>query len=290
MRIGSIEAGGTKFVCAIGDENGNILERISFPTEDPQSTLENITNFFINKEIKAVGVGSFGPIDLNKKSKTYGYIKNTPKILWQNFNLLGELKKIFTVPVFIDTDVNIAALGEMKWGNAIGSNSCLYLTVGTGIGGGIIVDKNTIQGLNHPEVGHITLKKHPQDTYEGKCPFHKDYCLEGLASGPAIEARWNKKASQLPPDHFAWELEAYYLAQALSNYILILAPEKIVLGGGVMKQSQIFPKIRKYLNEFLNNYLSVEYITNLSSDYIVPPKLGDNAGICGGIVLALNNL
>ena len=207
MKLGAIEAGGTKFVCGIADEKGNILERVSFPTETPEITLQKVYDFFKNKGVEAIGVGSFGPIDPNPNSETYGYITKTPKKYWSDFNLIGELQKNFNIPLVFDTDVNSAALGEATWGAAKGLKNCLYLTIGTGIGGGALVSGKLIHGMLHPEMGHIFIRRHPEDTYAGKCPFHKD-CFEGLASGPAIEDRWGIKPSELPVDHKAWELEA----------------------------------------------------------------------------------
>lgn len=286
MLIGAIEAGGTKFICGIGNENGELFERVSFPTETPKITMENVVNFFKNKNIEKFGVGSFGPIDPNLKSDTYGYITKTPKANWSDFNIVGELKKHFNVPIVFSTDVNGAALGEAKWGAAKGLNNCMYLTIGTGIGGGAIVAGNMVHGMLHPEMGHILIKKHENDNYSGNCPFHKD-CFEGLASGPAIEKRWGQKAYELPENHEAWELEGYYIAQALINYILILSPEKIILGGGVMKQKQLFPIIRKNVKNILNNYVQTKEILNDIDNYIVYPELGDNAGILGAVALAL---
>lgn len=289
MRLGAIEAGGTKFVCGIADENGNIFERVSFPTETPEKTMKNVIEFFKGKEIDAIGVGSFGPIDPDKDSETYGYITKTPKPYWSDYNLIGELKKEFNVPMAFDTDVNGAALGEITWGAAKGLNDCLYMTIGTGVGGGAVVSGELVHGMLHPEMGHILLRKHPEDTYEGKCPFHGT-CFEGLAAGPAIEDRWGKKGFELPEDHKAWEFEAYYIAQALMNYILVLSPEKIILGGGVMKQSQLFPMIRKNVKELLNGYVQTKEILEDIDNYIVYPKLGDNAGLLGSVALALKAL
>ncbi len=285
MLIGGIEAGGTKFVCAVGNERGEVVERVSFPTTTPEETVARVVEFFRGREIVSLGVGSFGPIDPNKHSPTYGYITSTPKPHWGNYNLLGELKKHFNVPIGFDTDVNGAALGELEYGAAKGLNSVLYITVGTGIGAGAVVEGRVINGLLHPEMGHIYVRRHGKDTYEGGCPYHGD-CLEGLASGPAIEARWGIKGDEIPDDHIAWEMEAYYLAQALVNYILIVSPEKIVMGGGVMKQLQLFPMIRRYVVELLNGYLVKDEILSDIDEYIVPPELGDNAGIVGAMALA----
>ncbi len=289
MIIGAIEAGGTKFVCGIGDEDGNIIHRISFPTTTPEETLNKAIEYFKDKDIEALGVGSFGPIDLNKSSKTYGYITKTPKVGWNNTGIVGVLKKSFNIPIAFDTDVNGAALGELMWGGAKGLKSSLYITVGTGIGAGAVVDGEMVHGLLHPEMGHIYVRRHPEDNYSGKCIYHGD-CLEGLAAGPAIEARWNIKGSELPVDHKAWDMEAYYLAQALVNFILILSPEKIILGGGVMKQSQLFPKIRKNVLELLSDYVQKDEILKDIDNYIIYPALGDNAGLCGALALALKVL
>ena len=289
MLLGAIEAGGTKLVCAVGDENGGVMERVSFPTTTPKETLEKVVSFFKGKNIEALGVGSFGPIDPNVNSKNYGYITTTPKPHWGNYDILGELKNHFKLPMGFDTDVNGAALGELKWGAAKNLKSAMYITVGTGIGAGAVVEGNMIHGLLHPEMGHILIRRDPSDQYKGGCPFHSD-CLEGLASGPAIEERWGKKAYELPVDHEAWDLEAYYLAQALVNYILIISPEKIILGGGVMKQNQLFPKIRKNVKEILNGYINKKEILEGIDDYIVSPGLEDNAGICGALALALKSL
>lgn len=286
MRLGAIEAGGTKFVCGIADKEGNVLERVSFPTETPEITLQKVYNFFKNKGVEAIGVGSFGPIDPNPSSETYGYITKTPKKYWSDFNLIGELQKKLNISMVFDTDVNSAALGEATWGAAKGLKNCLYLTIGTGIGGGILVSGKLVHGMLHPEMGHIFVRRHPDDSYVGKCPFHKD-CFEGLASGPAIEERWGVKAYELSVNHKAWEFEAYYIAQALVNYILTISPERIVLGGGVMKQFQLFPLIRKNVKEMLNNYVQTKEILENIDKYIVSPALGDNAGLLGCIALAL---
>ncbi|MEW4368816.1 ROK family protein [Paenibacillus kandeliae] len=284
-KLGAIEAGGTKFVCGIGTEDGQILERASFPTETPEITMKNVVAFFEGKGIEALGIGSFGPIDPIVGSPTYGYITTTPKPHWGQFNLVGHLKQHFDIPMSFDTDVNGAALGEYTWGAARGLDSCMYITVGTGIGAGAVVDGKMLHGLSHPEMGHILVRRHPEDTFEGFCPYHGD-CLEGMAAGPAIEKRWNIKGSDLTPDHPAWEMEAYYLAQALMSYVLILSPQKIIMGGGVMKQEQLFPLIRTKLVELLNGYVQHPSLSEHLDQYIVYPELGDNAGLCGAIALA----
>jgi fructokinase len=281
MLYGAIEAGGTKFVCAVGNETGEIVERLTIPTMTPDETMPQVIDFFRQYELKAIGIGSFGPVDLNIQSPTYGSITTTPKLAWRNYPLLKVIKDAFSVPVGFQTDVNAAALGELHFGAAKGLDSCLYLTVGTGIGGGAVVNGKVVQGLSHPEMGHIYIRRHPNDPYEGKCPYHRD-CLEGLAAGPAIEERWGKKGQELEGQKEVWEIEAYYLAQALAQYILILSPQKIILGGGVMKQTQLFPLIRQNVQELINGYVELEDLES----YIVPPGLGDNAGITGALVLA----
>lgn len=283
--LGAVEAGGTKFVCAIGREDGEILERTSFPTTTPSETIGRVIKFFSGKQIAALGVGSFGPVDLDPTSKTYGYITSTPKPYWSNFNLIGELRNHFPISIGFDTDVNAAALGEVAWGAAKGLNSCLYMTVGTGIGAGAYVEGKLLHGLLHPEMGHIPVKRHPEDTFTGICPFHHD-CLEGMAAGPAIEQRWGKKGHEMAEEKQVWEIEAYYLAQAVVNFIYILSPKKIILGGGVMKQTQILPMVRKRVLGMLNNYVGKEEILSGIEQYIVPPELGDNAGLSGSLLLA----
>lgn len=283
--LGAIEAGGTKFVCGVGTETGEVLERVNFPTETPAETIRNVVSFFQLKNVEALGVGSFGPIDPRKDSPTYGYVTSTPKPHWGYFPFLDELKKHFTIPIGFDTDVNIAALGEQTWGAAQGKSNCLYITVGTGIGAGAIVNDELVHGLTHPEMGHILVRRHERDVFAGSCPYHND-CLEGMAAGPAIEKRWGVKGNELPIEHDCWEFEAYYLAQAVVNFTLTLSPEIIVMGGGVMKQEQLFPLIRGKVVEMLNGYVAHEQITKRIDSYIVPPGLGDNAGLCGALALA----
>lgn len=286
MKLGAIEAGGTKFVVCIGDENGNVIDRASFPTETPEKTMANVFRYFDDKDIEALGVGSFGPIDPDKNSPTYGYITTTPKPGWGNYNIMGALQQRYDIPMGFDTDVNGAALGEATFGAAQGLDSALYLTVGTGIGGGAIIGGQLVHGLLHPEMGHMKMIVREDDHYQGTCPYHGT-CLEGLAAGPAIEGRWGIKGSELPEDHKAWDLEAYYLGQACANYILTLSPKKIILGGGVMHQKQLFPMIHKYVQKMLNGYVAKEEITtDKIKDYIVYPGLADNAGLCGGLALA----
>jgi len=285
--IGAVEAGGTKFVCGIGNERGEVLERVSFPTEQPETTLAKVVDFFKDKQVAAIGVGSFGPIDIDRGSARYGYVTTTPKPGWTNYPVLPELQKALGVPFGWDTDVNAAALGEATWGAAQGLDSCLYYTIGTGVGVGVYAEGRMVHGLVHPEGGHVLTRRHPADTYEGKCPYHGD-CLEGMAAGPAIEGRWKVKGSELPADHPAWEMEAFYIGQALISAILLLSPKKIILGGGVMHQLQLFPLIREQVRSGLRGYVASSALEEGGIDgYIVPPGLGDNAGLCGSIALGL---
>ncbi|WP_419881526.1 ROK family protein [Peribacillus sp. B-H-3] len=279
--LGAIEAGGTKFVCAVGDEKGNIAARVQIPTTVPEETMPQVFEFFKQYDIEAIGIGSFGPIDVNPESPTYGNITSTPKKGWRDYPFVKAVNEAFPVPVGFNTDVNAAALGEAAYGAARGLDSCLYLTVGTGIGAGAVVQGRLLQGHSHPEMGHILVRRHPNDVYKGKCPYHDD-CLEGLAAGPAIEERWGEKGINLVDRAEVWDMEGCYIAQALMQYILIVSPKKIILGGGVMNQTQVFSSIYKYLDEQLNGYITLPPL----SEYIVRPGLGDNAGITGSLLLA----
>ncbi len=284
MRLGALEAGGTKMVCAIGDENGRIFERVTIPTQTPEVTMYEMIAYFKEKEIDALGIGCFGPIDPDKSSETYGYITSTPKQAWKNYNIVGAFEKALGCPVGFDTDVNSSVLGEITFGQARNKKNVLYLTVGTGIGAGIYVEGNLVHGMLHPEAGHIIMARRADDEYKGKCPYHGD-CFEGLAAGPAIEERWGQPAVLLKDRMEVWDLEAYYIAQALVNYIMILAPEMIILGGGVMHQEQLFPMIHKYVLEMINGYMQTKNLNNIEQ-YIVPASLQDNQGIMGCLELA----
>lgn len=283
-KYGALEAGGTKMVCAVGQEDGTILEQVSIPSTTPKETIDKIAEYFSDKEIVSLGVACFGPVDVNKDSPTYGCILSTPKLLWQNYDILSALKERIDVPMEIDTDVNGSCLGEMTFGCAKGIDSVIYITVGTGIGAGIAVDGKLMHGMLHPEAGHALLNKHPDDTYKGKCPFHPN-CVEGLCSGPAIGERWGAEPYTLADRDDVWELEAYYLAQAIVDYICILSPKKIILGGGVMHQLQLFPKVRQKTLEMLNGYIATKELEDIDN-YIVPASLNDNQGIMGAIELA----
>ena len=285
--LGAIEAGGTKFVLAVGNQSGEILDKIVIPTDHPDITVAKVIEYFKDKKIERLGLGGFGPIDINQDSPSYGQLQKTPKTDWVDYPLGATLKKELNVPINIDTDVNVAALSEAKFGNATDVDTCLYITVGTGIGAGAYYHGQTLKGLSHPEMGHVKVRRHPEDTYQGTCPYHGD-CLEGLAAGPSLEKRWGKKGDKLVDSPEVWELEAYYLAQALTNYIYVLSPERIILGGGVMKQKQLFPLIRKNVIEMLNGYVSSPYLTEDKIDeYIVSPGLTDEAGVKGALYLAM---
>ena len=284
---GALEAGGTKMVCAIGDENGNILERISIPTRTPAETMGPMIDFFRGKGIRALGIGCFGPVDLNKKSPTYGYITSTPKLAWQNFPIVAEFEKALGVPVGFDTDVNAAALGEATWGCTKDVENSIYITVGTGVGVGVIIGGKPYHGMLHPEGGHILLARHPDDPMVGSgCPFHEN-CLEGLAAGPSLEKRWGIKGAELTGRKEVWQLEAYYIGQALADYILILSPERIVLGGGVTHQEGLLALIRQETAKQLAGYIRTAATQNLDS-YIVGVSLNDNQGVMGAVKLAMD--
>src|ERR1700722_13066812 len=256
-RVGGIEAGGTKFVCAAGSGPED-LEIAEFPTTTPSATIRRVIDFFqAGQPVTAIGIASFGPIDPNPDSPTFGYITSTPKRGWRDFDFAGAVKDALAIPVAFDTDVNAAALAESRWGAARGLRNFLYVTVGTGVGGGALVDGRLLHGRLHPEMGHI-LVPHDRalDPFAGNCPYHGD-CLEGLASGPAIEARWGLPGHLLPDGHAAWDLEADYLAHRIVTWTAVLSPERIVLGGGVMQRQELFPKVRARVAELLNGYLAL---------------------------------
>lgn len=288
MMIGALEAGGTKMVCAVGQEDGTILEQKSIPTTTPEETIPQIIDYFKDKPIKALGVAAFGPVDVNPDSLKYGFILDTPKLPWRHYDLLGNLKKHIDVPMGLDTDVNGSCLGEMTYGCAKGLDSVIYITIGTGVGVGVCVGGRPHHGMLHPEGGHILLPRHPRDEKGGICPYHPN-CLEGFACGPAIEARWGEKAVNLKDRIEVWEMESYYIAHALVDYIMILSPQKIILGGGVMHQEQLFPLIRQKVKELIGGYLNTRELQDMDS-YIVPASLHDDQGIMGCIKLGLDAL
>lgn len=284
MRLGALEAGGTKMVLAVGSEQGEVFEKKTFPTDIPEHTIPEIIHYFKEKNIEALGIGTFGPVDVREDSPTYGRILDTPKLSWKQYDLRKNLQEQLQVPVKVDTDVNAACLGEMTFGDAKGLSDVIYITIGTGIGVGAAVEGRLLHGMLHPEAGHILIRKAPKDSYGGKCPYHKT-CLEGLASGPAIEERYGKKPWELSKNAEVWELEADYIAQAMVNYILTLSPERIILGGGIMHQTQLLPLVRQKTLEYLAGYLNTPQLQNIDA-YITLPSLKDNQGILGALQLA----
>ncbi len=291
--FGGVEAGGTKFVCIVTDEKARILAEMRFPTTQPAETLQRTVDFFRhwmagqNIALQAIGIACFGPVDLQVGSPTFGTITSTPKPGWKNASVASVIEKELAIPVFFDTDVNGAALGEGRWGAAQGLTDFLYMTIGTGVGGGAICGGQPLHGLVHPEMGHVILPHdHMADPFAGNCPYHSD-CFEGLASGPALNKRWGITADKLPPDHPAWELEANYIALALSSFIYTLSPQRIILGGGVMAQSQLFPMIRKKISAIINGYVQSPALLSEMDSYVVPPGLGNQAGSLGAVALAM---
>ncbi len=277
--FGAIEAGGTKFICGVGTGPGD-LTTVQIPSTTPEETVGGCIEMLSRHNLEAVGIASFGPLNLRT-----GHITSTPKAGWKDFDIAGTVGRALEVVVGFDTDVNGAALGEARWGAAQELSDFLYLTIGTGIGGGAISNGRVVHGILHPEMGHIRI---PHDTardpFRGCCPYHGD-CLEGLASGPAIEARWGVAGRELPPGHPAWELEARYLALGLATWVCTLSPQRIVMGGGVMQQPHLFPLIRRELACILNGYIRAAEILEGLDSYVVPPVLGSRSGVLGALVL-----
>ncbi len=291
---GAIEAGGTKFVCAVG-ENLDALTVKVFATRHPNETLQEVGNFLrsYKQSLKGIGIASFGPIDLHPASPTYGFITSTPKTDWAHLNLVGEIKKVLSsaeMPVAFDTDVNGAALGEACYGAGQGKQDFIYITIGTGIGGGIVANSELIHGLVHTELGHIFLPKHPEDKFAGCCPYHGANCFEGLASGPAIAKRWQIHPENLPATHPAWELQSWYVGAALSSLICSMSPQRIILGGGTMQVEGLIEKIRQQTQLHLNNYIVNAELDTGINDYIVNPGLGDRSGVIGAWELIRSQL
>ena len=287
--FGGIEAGGTKFICALGSGSGEIASELRIETTSPDETLQNVIRFFrpavTEKIVERIGVACFGPLDLDPHSSTFGFITSTPKPGWRNTDVLGRLERELDVRVVLDTDVNGAALGELTWGAGQGFDPLLYLTIGTGIGGGFVKDGVPLKGLLHPEMGHIRLPHDlKQDAFPGACPFHGD-CFEGLASGPAIAKRLGLPPEDMPDDHPFWRVEAHYIALAVQNFMLTLSPRKVILGGGIMQRKHLFPLIRSEVRELLNGYVQHPILERLS-EFIVEPALGSRAGVLGAIALA----
>ncbi len=288
LRIGALEAGGTKMVMAVATPEGEVLEREEIPTGEPGPTCEAIVAWFAGRDIDALGVGAFGPTGVDPESDTYGWILETPKTAWRHFDFLGTLRRGLDVPCGYDTDVNAACLGEATFGCAKGLGTVVYITIGTGIGAGVMVGGKLLHGMLHPEAGHISLRKRPYDTGASVCGFH-DSCFEGLASGPSIEARWGAKGVDLADKAEVWELESEYIAEALVDYVMVYSPEKIVLGGGVMKQEQLFPLVRNKFTELLGGYIQTEQFKAQDS-YIVPAGCGGDQGILGCTALGVEAL
>ncbi len=283
---GALEAGGTKMVCALGDENGRILEQTRIPTTTPEETMSAVLDFFRGRGIRALGIGCFGPVDVNRDSATWGRILDTPKLAWRDYDVAETAAQALGVPVGFDTDVNASLLGEVTYGDSKGLTDVVYYTIGTGIGAGILAGGQLLHGMLHPEAGHMLLTPAPGDTYPGKCPYH-GHCFEGLASGPAIADRWGKSAEALKDKPEVWKMEAYYIARALTNTIMILSPQRIILGGGVMHQEQLFPMIRKRVRKNISGYLHTREMEDLDT-YIVPASLHDDQGIMGAVRLAID--
>lgn len=291
MLIAALEAGGERMTCSIGNPQGGVMQRASFTTASPEATIPQIVEFIGKFDVKALGIGSFGPLDLNPASKTYGYITNTPKTEWQNYPLMPVLRDTLGIPTQIDTAPNAAALAEYRMGAGRGAQVMLYVTVGAGVGGGIVAGGQCVHGLVHPELGHMILHPLESDPMpDGVCPFHR-HCLEGLACGPAIEKRWGLSAKLMTDDHPAWRLEAAYLAQMCVNAIVTISPEVIVLGGTVMQHAALYPMIRRQTLELLGGYVASDRITPEGMErYIVPPALGIHSGVRGALLLGAQAL
>jgi fructokinase len=293
--VGGIEAGGTKCECVIGSGPDDIRAKVRIPTADPQTTIGELLRFITeyqnsNECLSALGIASFGPLDLAPDSPMYGTIASTTKPGWSNTPILTTFQEALNIPVTIDTDVNVAAFGEYIWGAAKGLEYFIYLTVGTGIGGGGMINGKLMHGLTHPEMGHVRVPQDKRiDPFDGVCPFHGN-CLEGLASGPALEKRWGRKSETLEDDHPAWQLEARYLGYGLVNYICTLSPQKIILGGGVMQKRHLYPRLRSEVAALLNGYITSDILVDRLDDYICPPTLGTMAGLSGAMALALREI
>jgi len=285
---GAIEAGGTKFVCAVGSGPAELKAQARFPTTSPEESLARCIEFFRSQpKVDALGIGCFGPLELRRGAPRYGHVTTTPKHGWTNADIVGPLREALSVPVGFDTDVNAAVLGEARWGAAQNLDSAIYVTIGTGIGGGALVGGQLVHGLLHPEMGHLLLPREPDDlAFAGHCPFHGGRCWEGLASGPALERRYGQPAETLTMEHPAWDLEARYIASALTSLVLVLSPQRLILGGGVMQRSALFPLIRTRLRRSLAGYVQADALNEGMDEYVVPPLLGAQSGIAGAIALA----
>jgi fructokinase len=290
--FGAIEAGGTKIFCVVGSGPGQIAAETKIPTTSPGETLQKAIDFFRpfaeEHALTAVGIGSFGPLDLDLHSPTYGFITSTPKAGWRNTDICGPIHDALCVPVALDTDVNAAAFGELFWApENRGRDPFLYVTVGTGIGVGAIANGAPVHGMQHLEAGHFLVPHdRSKDPFAGVCPFHED-CWEGLASGSAMAVRWGKPAEALPPEHPGWDLEAEYIASAFMNLVLAYSPQKIVLGGGVAQHAGLHAAVRAKLLEKLHGYLLAPALLEHGEDVITPPALGDRSGVLGALALGM---
>ncbi len=290
-RYGAIEAGGTKFICEVTDADGTPLAATRIATTTPKDTLAAVMAFFDTQQqqlgvISAIGIAAFGPLDLRPDSPAFGSILATPKPQWSHVNLVSPLQQRFGCAMGIDTDVNAAALAEALQGAGKGCSNVVYVTVGTGIGGGVFTEGRTLKGALHPEMGHIRVLRHPHDAdFAGCCPFHGD-CLEGLASGPAIAARFGKPLDQLADATAAVDIIGYYLGQLAATCILLLSPERLIFGGGVMQQQALYPVIRQTVSRLINGYVGIGATDTALQQLIVPPGLGEHAGIAGALALA----
>jgi fructokinase len=288
--LAGVELGGTKCVCILGTGPDDVRAVERLPTGEREETLRRIESVLESWRVqhgavRALGIASFGPVDLRGDSPTFGYITSTTKAGWRDTDVASRLARRVNAPVGFDTDVNGAALAEGRWGAAQGLDDYAYITVGTGVGVGVIVRGRSIFGINHTELGHIRVVRKPGDSFAGVCSFHGD-CVEGLASGPAIEARAGKSASQLSPDDPAWGFVAHTLAQLVHTLVLTTAPRRVFIGGGVLSQSHLFERIRQELERSLNGYVEVPELQRGLSQYVVPPGLGDMAGPLGALALA----
>ncbi len=285
---GGIEAGGTKWVCAVAGAGGDVLATEVIPTTTPETTIGAVVRFFGDRRpLAAIGVGTFGPVDVRPGSPTYGRILATPKPGWANTDVVFPLRAALGVPVRLETDVNAAALGEWRRGAGVGLGSLAYMTVGTGIGVGAVVNDGLVHGLLHPEFGHIRIPHDPvRDPFPGCCPFHGD-CLEGLASGEAMRRRWGRPAEHLD-DESAWRLEAEYVALAVMNLTYTLSPERIVVGGGVAEHPSLLPEVRARLLGLAGGYPGPPLPADpeTMNEYVTAPSLGDRAGVVGAVELA----
>lgn len=286
--FGAIEAGGTKFNCALANASGEVVAKTQFPTRDPETTMIDVVEFFLRAEkaygpMASIGIGSFGPINIDPSSSNYGQFLKTPKPGWSHFDFLGHLKQSFNIPIVVETDVNTAVIAEHAAGAGRGCDNVVYVTIGTGVGGGIISGGQLIKGGIHPEVGHMLLPRHPEDTaFAGACPFHGG-CLEGLAAGPAMKARWGVPAETLGDDHIAWDIQAFYLAAMCINLTAALSPQKIILGGGVSQKPGLIERVAEQFEKMWGDYLP---LPGKASEYVVLPELAPEAGLVGAIMLA----